>query len=243
MAESPGVVNSPRRLPAQAPSRACDIVQGQGVTAAPGRLSVHAAAPWPHARSALPWHLPTEASWRNPGTVNGPRTWPRSSSKGPPLHQWSGGSYPVRSCGCLAGPSLPSVEKVTPRSSRVGRWRNIDRFPARTSKKSARSTSTNRTASPPTTAKTIITITSSPSIMTANETYGPECGLGSAAWIVQPGGIWGGRRLDSRGECLVLPGVQQAGALGQRGGLHPVMDAEFAQDVADVHAGRGRADV
>jgi hypothetical protein len=36
--------------------------------------------------------------------------------------------------------------------------------------------------------------------------------------------------------------VQQAGAFGQGGGLHPAGGAELAQDVADVHPGRLTAD-
>jgi len=35
--------------------------------------------------------------------------------------------------------------------------------------------------------------------------------------------------------------VQQTGAFGQGGGLDPAGDGELAQDVADVHAGRGGA--
>ena len=40
-----------------------------------------------------------------------------------------------------------------------------------------------------------------------------------------------------------MPGTQQAGALGQGRGLDPAGDAEFAQDVADVHARGLGADV
>src|SRR6516164_9577457 len=42
---------------------------------------------------------------------------------------------------------------------------------------------------------------------------------------------------DSRREGLGLPLVQQAGAFGDGGGLHPAGDSELAQDAADVHAG------
>jgi hypothetical protein len=68
-------------------------------------------------------------------------------------------------------------------------------------------------------------------------------GEGDGARIGQPRRFQAAESLDSRARALGLLGIEQAGLFGKGGGLHPVGDAELAQDAGDMHAGGLRADV
>jgi hypothetical protein len=124
----------------------------------------------------------------------------------------------VRSWACLTGRS-PAAADVGPMTSPVdiARLRNIDRFPARTSKESVMSISTSRTANPP-----WQPARSSPSpaflgIIAARECHGPGSGRGSAPRIVRSDRIWAGECLDSRRKRLA---AREQAAGEQRGHGH-----------------------